>query len=150
MDTCKHDYQLETVGGVYLTGAYVCRLCSYRIGMSDEEFHGQATYPNHYQAPHYEAEEIQGESVTERAVFTVERYRQRLKEQVRELRSENLAPELSEDDRNQILAEVIEDALSEIVKDCEEIAKGSGRQVVAELIDKKFSGRACFPYGKTS
>ena len=88
--------------------------------------------------------------MTERAVFTVERYRQRLKEQVRELRSENLAPALSEDDRNQILAEVIEDALSEIVKDCEEIAKGSGRQVVAELIDKKFSGRACFPYGKTS
>ena len=46
---CEHDYQLETVGGVYLTGAYVCRLCSYRIGMSHEQFHRHANYPRHYQ-----------------------------------------------------------------------------------------------------
>ena len=46
---CEHDYQLETVGGVFLTGAYVCRLCSNRIGMSHEEFHRHADYPRHYQ-----------------------------------------------------------------------------------------------------
>jgi hypothetical protein len=46
---CKHDYQLETVGGVYLTGAYVCRLCSFRVGMSHDQFHQHADYPRHYQ-----------------------------------------------------------------------------------------------------
>ena len=46
---CKHDYQLETVGGVFLTGAYVCRLCSYRVGMSHDQFHQHADYPRHYQ-----------------------------------------------------------------------------------------------------
>jgi hypothetical protein len=46
---CEHDYQLETVGGVYLTGAYVCRLCSSRVGMSDAQFHQHAHYPRHYQ-----------------------------------------------------------------------------------------------------
>ena len=46
---CKHDYQLETVGGVFLTGAYVCRLCSYRVGMSHDRFHQHADYPRHYQ-----------------------------------------------------------------------------------------------------
>jgi hypothetical protein len=46
---CAHDYQLETVGGVFLTGAYVCRLCSDRIGMSQEQFHRHADYPRHYQ-----------------------------------------------------------------------------------------------------
>ena len=46
---CEHDYQLETVGGVFLTGAYVCRLCSNRVGMSHEEFHRHADYPRHYQ-----------------------------------------------------------------------------------------------------
>ena len=47
---CAHDYELETVGGVYLTGAYVCRKCSFRIGMSHEQFHQHADYPGHYQA----------------------------------------------------------------------------------------------------
>jgi hypothetical protein len=46
---CEHDYQLESVGGVYLTGAYVCRLCSYRVGMSHAQFHHHADYPRHYQ-----------------------------------------------------------------------------------------------------
>ncbi len=46
---CEHDYQLETVGGVFLTGAYVCRLCSDRIGMSPEQFNRHADYPRHYQ-----------------------------------------------------------------------------------------------------
>ena len=46
---CEHDYQLETVGGVFITGAYVCRLCSSRIGMSHNEFHQHAEYPRHYQ-----------------------------------------------------------------------------------------------------
>lgn len=46
---CEHDYQLETVGGVFLTGAYVCRLCSDRVGMSHEQFHRHADYPRHYQ-----------------------------------------------------------------------------------------------------
>ena len=46
---CEHDYQLETVGGVFITGAYVCRLCSFRIGMSHDEFHQHADYPRHYQ-----------------------------------------------------------------------------------------------------
>lgn len=46
---CKHDYQLETVGGVFLTGASVCRLCSGRVGMSKDQFHQHAEYPRHYQ-----------------------------------------------------------------------------------------------------
>jgi hypothetical protein len=48
---CPHDFQLETVGGAYLTGAYVCRLCSHRVGMSDSEFRERSTYPRHYQEP---------------------------------------------------------------------------------------------------
>jgi hypothetical protein len=46
---CDHDYELETVGGVFLTGAYVCRLCSDRVGMSYEQYHRHASYPRHYQ-----------------------------------------------------------------------------------------------------
>jgi len=38
-----------TVGGVYLTRAYVCRLCSHRVGMSHAQFHQHADYPRHYQ-----------------------------------------------------------------------------------------------------
>ena len=48
---CDHEYQLECVGGVYLTGAYVCRLCSFRISMSDEQFRQHAQSSRHYQAP---------------------------------------------------------------------------------------------------
>jgi hypothetical protein len=47
--SCKHDFQLETVGGVYLTGAYVCKRCSHRVSMSHEQFHRHAEYPRHYQ-----------------------------------------------------------------------------------------------------
>jgi hypothetical protein len=47
--TCVHDFQLETVGGAYLTGAYVCRLCSHRVGMSDSEFSKRNAYPRQYQ-----------------------------------------------------------------------------------------------------
>ncbi|MGC3973558.1 MAG: hypothetical protein QM771_04145 [Nitrospira sp.] len=46
---CDHEYQLECVGGVYLTGAYVCRLCSFRISMSDEQFTQHAQSSRHYQ-----------------------------------------------------------------------------------------------------
>ncbi len=46
---CPHDYELETVGGVFLTGAYVCRLCSGRAGMSHDQFHQHADYPRQYQ-----------------------------------------------------------------------------------------------------
>ena len=80
MGECQPDYQLETVGGVYLTGAYVCRLCSYRIGMSSEQFHQQAAYPGHSQT-----DVSIGETLEARAQHTRERYRQRLQEQVREL-----------------------------------------------------------------
>jgi hypothetical protein len=112
--------------------------------MSDEEFHREATYPNHYQAEHYREDRGVGETVEERAHHTRARYRQRLKEQVRELTSENLPSALSEEDRNEILTEVIEDALMQVVKDCKEVANDSGLsegKVVAELIEKKFSGR---------
>lgn len=47
---CNHKYELEAVGGVYLTGAYVCHLCSHRVSMTDEQFHQHAQYPRHYQA----------------------------------------------------------------------------------------------------
>jgi hypothetical protein len=139
MEKCNHDYQLETVGGVYLTGAYVCRLCSYRIGMSREQFHQQAVYPGHYQA-----DVSVGDTVEARAHKTRERYRHRLKEQVSELISENLPPMLSEDERNEILTEVIGDALLQVVRDCQEVAKDSGLsegKVVAELIEQKIGGR---------
>lgn len=46
---CRHKYELETVGGVYLTGAYVCQLCSERAAMTVEEFSRYASYPGHYQ-----------------------------------------------------------------------------------------------------
>jgi hypothetical protein len=46
---CIHDYQVEMVGGVYLTGSYVCRLCSSRVGMSQDQFHQHADYPRYYQ-----------------------------------------------------------------------------------------------------
>ena len=136
---CEHDYQLETVGGVYLTGAYVCRLCSYRIGMSHEQFHRQAMYPGHYQADVSVAE-----TVEQRAHHARERYVQRLKDQVRELSSENLPSVLSEDERHEILTEVIEEALLQVVKDCQEVAKGSGlseAKKVAEFIERKLGGR---------
>ena len=47
---CKHEFQLETVGGTYLTGAYVCTRCSYRVSMSHEQFRQHSYYPRHYQA----------------------------------------------------------------------------------------------------
>jgi hypothetical protein len=46
---CVHDYRLESGGGPYLTGAYVCRFCSFRISMSDEQFRKHADRPD-YQA----------------------------------------------------------------------------------------------------
>ena len=45
---CVHDYRLESGGGSYLTGAYVCRFCSFRISMSDEQFRKHAD-PRDYQ-----------------------------------------------------------------------------------------------------
>ena len=62
---CKHDFQLETVGGVYLTGAYVCKRCSHRVSMSHEQFHRHADYPRHYQvADEASQEEIDLEETT--------------------------------------------------------------------------------------
>ena len=58
--TCAHDFQLETVGGAYLTGAYVCRLCSHRLGMSDSEFSKRNAYPRQYQ----EADDVPNEPET--------------------------------------------------------------------------------------
>jgi hypothetical protein len=46
---CQHDLHPEIVGGVFLTGAYVCRLCSSRVGMSPDQFHQHADYPRYYQ-----------------------------------------------------------------------------------------------------
>jgi hypothetical protein len=136
---CVHDYQLETVGGVFLTGAYVCRLCSHRIGMSHDQFNRQATYPGLYQA-----EVSVAETVEERAHHARERYVQRLRDQMRELSGENLPSVLSEDERHEILTEVIQEALLQVVKDCQEFAKDSGLsegKVVAELIERKIGGR---------
>lgn len=136
---CEHDYQLETVGGVYLTGAYVCRLCSHRIGMSHEQFNRQATYPGLYKADVSVAE-----TVEERAHHARERYVQRLRDQMRELSGENLPSVLNEDERHEILTEVIQEALLQVVEDCQEVAKGSGlseAKKVAELIERKIGGR---------
>ncbi len=47
---CDHEYQLECVGDVYLTGSYVCRLCDFRISMSDEQFRKHVPSSPHYQA----------------------------------------------------------------------------------------------------
>ena len=46
---CVHEYRLESGGGPYLTGAYVCRFCSFRISMSDEQFRKHTDSPD-YQA----------------------------------------------------------------------------------------------------
>ena len=139
MGDCKHDYQLETVGGVYLTGAYVCRLCSYRMGMSREQFHQQAAYPGHYQA-----DESAVETLEARAHHARELYRQRLNEQLRELTRENLPSMLSEEERNEILLDVIQDALLEVVEACQVVATNSGLsegKSVAELIERKIGSR---------
>ncbi len=152
MAGCDHDFQLETVGGVYLTGAYVCRLCSFRIGMSHEQFHRHADYPGHYQA-----DASIEESVEERAHKAQERYSQRLDAQLEELAYENLPSTLSEDERKEVLTEVIQDALLEVVKACQAVATNSGLsegKVVAELIERKI-GRtmkrnSSSPFGKPS
>ena len=63
---------------------------------------------------------------------------------MRELSSENLPSVLSEDERNEILTEVIEEALLQVVKDCQEVAKGFGlseAKKVAEFIERKLGGR---------
>lgn len=53
---CEHEYQLEDEGGMYLTGKYVCRLCSYRVSMSHEQFNQHAGYPRHYQTKDHNSE----------------------------------------------------------------------------------------------
>jgi hypothetical protein len=90
MPECTHDFQLETVGSVYLTGAYVCRLCSFRVGMSQEQFHRHSNYPGHYQS-----DAGIEESVEARAHKVQERYTQRLQKQLTELAHENLPSTLS-------------------------------------------------------
>jgi hypothetical protein len=80
------------------------------------------------------------DTVEERARKTQERYGQRLEEQLGELAHEHLAATLSEDERKEILREVIQEALLEIVNACQEVAKSSGLiegKAVAELIAKK-------------
>jgi uncharacterized membrane protein YccC len=107
--------------------------------MSSEQFHQQAAYPGHYQT-----DVSIGETVEDHAHRAKERYRQRLQEQVRELTSENLPSLLSEGERDEILTEVMEDALSDVVEACQAVARNAGLSegdVVAELIEKKFGGR---------
>ena len=136
---CEHDYQLETVGGVYLTGAYVCRICSFRIGMSHEQFHRHAMYPGHYQAAARNEETIE-----ERASQTLACYRQRLVEQLGELTSEDLPCRLSQTDHDEILTDVIEEVLREVVTACTEVARQSGLsqgKAVAALIERTVGGR---------
>jgi hypothetical protein len=36
MDACDHNYEPETEGGAYFTGANVCRTCGFRTEMSRE------------------------------------------------------------------------------------------------------------------
>src|SRR5689334_98247 len=96
VDNCKHDYQLEIVGGVYLTGAYVCRKCSYRIGMSSKEFSEHANYPGHYQG-HGSSEP----TLEERASTAKAHYIERLHEQLSELTSEHLPCELSQEEHHE-------------------------------------------------
>lgn len=93
----------------------------------------------------------------ERAHRTCARYRQRLKQQLRELTSEHLPAILSEEEHNEILTEVIQDALAQVVEGCQEVAKGSGLsegQVIGVLIEKEFGGtthqRTRSPYRKPS
>ena len=121
MDNCQHDYQLETVGGVYLTGAYVCRKCSYRIGMSSQEFTEHAHYPGHYQV-HGSSEP----TLEERVSAAKTRYIERLHEQLRELTSEQLPCELSQEEQLKILTELMQEALREVVMACERISRDSG------------------------
>jgi hypothetical protein len=107
--------------------------------MSSEQFHQQAAYPGHSQT-----DVSIGETLEARAQHTRERYRQRLQEQVRELTSENLPSLRSEGERDEILKEVIVDALSEVVEACQAVARNAGLSegdVVAELIEKNFGGR---------
>ena len=139
MGDCRHDYQLETVGGVYLTGAYVCRLCSVRVGMSDEQFHRHVNYPRHYQV-----DDGNEGTVEARAHRARERYARRLADQMKELTSEKLPSTLSEEERNEILTEVIEEALLEVVEACKDVARYSGLpdgQAIAGLIERNLGGK---------
>ena len=80
------------------------------------------------------------DTVEERARKTQEQYGQRLEEQLDELAHEHLSSTLSEDERREILREVIQEALLEVVKACQEVATSSGLiegKAVAELIGKK-------------
>lgn len=136
---CEHDHQLETVGGVFLTGAYVCRRCSFRIGMSHEQFRRHAIYPGHYQA------DVNTEqTLEERASQVRTRYRQRLEKQLTELTTENLPCQLSQDEHDEILTEVIEEALREVVRACTGVARHSAlsdAKAVADLIERTIRGR---------
>jgi hypothetical protein len=53
---CKHDFQLEAIGGAYLTGAYICRHCDHRVVMSQAELRGRKAYPHQYQSTETAAE----------------------------------------------------------------------------------------------
>ena len=80
-------------------------------------------------------------TVEERARETQKRYGRRLEDQLAELADEHLASSLSEDERKELLTEVIQEALLEVVKACQEVATNSALpegKVVAELIGKRF------------
>ena len=138
MDGCRHEYQLETVGDVYLTGALVCRLCSVREGMSLEQFLQHSQYPRHYQS-----DVCVGDTVEERANRARELYRQRLRDQLQQLISESLQPRLREEDCNEMLTQVIEEALFDLMKSCQDLVNHSGLPAgkdLAGLIGRRFGG----------
>jgi hypothetical protein len=138
MDGCRHEYQLETVGDVYLTGALVCRLCSFREGMSLEQFGQHSQYPRHNQS-----DVCVGDTVEARANHARELYRQRLRDQLQQLISESLQPRLREEDCNEMLTEVIEEALFDLMKSCQNLVNDSGLPAgkdLAGLIGRRFGG----------
>jgi hypothetical protein len=47
---CVHEFQPEVIGGTLLTNHVVCRLCSHREEMTDEETNARHDYPRPYQA----------------------------------------------------------------------------------------------------
>jgi hypothetical protein len=46
---CVHDFQPEVIGGTLLTNHVVCRFCSHREEMSEDEINARHDYPKQYQ-----------------------------------------------------------------------------------------------------
>lgn len=74
----------------------------------------------------------------------MERYIERLKMQLNQLASEQLPCHLSQDERHEIVSEVMQEALLEVVKACASISRESGLSegtAIAELTEHKIGGR---------